>query len=303
MTISVIVLSYDSRGDLERCLESLEAQSRLAEQVVVVDNGSRDGSAALVAQRFPRLELLALDQNLGFCRANNLALERCRGEIVALLNADVELDADFLAQAAAAFERHPEVGLVCAKLLRADRRTLDSAGQYWGRDRRVRERGYGEPDRGQFERPEKVPSCCGAAALYRRAMIDAIAPAGELFDETFFAFCEDLDVGLRAARAGWSALYWPRAVAYHRRGGTQHGRPRYQLLGRPAEIRYHILKNRYLLLLKHGKPGALLRDLPFIVFTELALWGVLLLTSPGVLWRLISDPRPFRRAWAQRSDD
>jgi GT2 family glycosyltransferase len=298
--VSVVVLSYDSRADLERCLLSLAGQQRPADQVLVVDNGSRDGSAAMVAASFPQFERLELGTNLGYCRANNLALARCPGEAILFLNADVELAPDFLAQALVPFERDPKVGLVCAKLLRDDRRTLDSTGQYWARDRRVGERGYGQPDRGQFERPEPVPSCCGAAAFYRRAMIESIAPGGELFDEEFFAFFEDLDVGLRAARAGWSAVYWPRAVAYHRRGGTQSGRPRFQLLGRPPEIRYHILKNRYLLLIKHGAAGALLRDLPFILATEAALWAALLLTSPRVLWRLLSDPSPLRRAWARR---
>jgi len=298
--VSVIVLSYQSRSDLERCLASIAAQRRPAEQVVVVDNGSRDGSVAMAAERFPQFERLELPENLGYCRANNLALARCRGDLVLFLNADVELAPDFLDQALVAFEQDPKIGLVCAKLLRDDKRTLDSAGQYWGRDRRVRDRGYGQPDRGQYDRPEPVPSCCGAAALYRRAMIESIAPSGELFDEDFFAFGEDLDVALRARRAGWSALYWPRAVAYHRRGGTQTGRPRFQLLGRPPAIRYHILKNRYLLLLKHEGAGSWIRDLPFIVATDLILWGALLLTSPAVLWRLVVSPQPLLRAWAQR---
>jgi GT2 family glycosyltransferase len=300
VSVSVIVLSYESRADLERCLASLVAQRRPAEQVVVVDNGSRDGSAAMAAERFPQFERLELPRNLGYCRANNLGLARSRGELILFLNADVELAPDFLESAQLAFGTDPKIGLVCAKLLRHDRKTLDSAGQYWGRDRRVRDRGYGEADRGQYERGEPMPSCCGAAAFYRRAMIESIAPGGELFDEAFFAFGEDLDVALRARRAGWSAWYCPRAIAYHRRGGTQTGRPRFQILGRPPAIRYHILKNRYLLLLKHERAGAWIRDLPFILITDLMLWGALLLTSPGVLWRLVTSPGPFHRAWSQR---
>jgi GT2 family glycosyltransferase len=159
------------------------------------------------------------------------------------------------------------------------------------RARRPKDRGYGRPDAGQFDRDERVFGVCGAAALYRRSMLDAIAdPGPDFFNESFFAFGEDLDLAWRANRQGWRAEYRHRAVGYHARGGSATRAPRLRrwvpLLGRSPEIRFHAVKNRYLAILRNDSVAGYLGNLPFIWSRDLATLVLLLLTSPGVLLRL-----------------
>ena len=292
--VSVIVVSWNSRRFLPGCLGSVEEQTHPAVETIVVDNGSTDGSAELVAGRFPRARLLKNRDNLGFCRANNDALKHCGGVFILCLNADAVLERDFLEKALPVFGADPRVGMVSGKVSRFEPGILDSAGQLLTRARRIRDRGYGERDRGLYDEPCEVFSVCGAVALYRREMVEAVSSAGELFDETFFSFGEDMDVCWRARRAGWIARYEPSARARHFRGGSQTGERSLagrfsQMARRPHPVRAHIVKNRYLMIIKNDTPGALLRDLPFVLAWEAAQWGWLLLASPRTLphlWRM-----------------
>lgn len=291
--VSVIVVSWNSRRFLPECLASVEAQTYPAVELVVVDNGSTDGSADLVAESFPGALLIRHGDNLGFCRANNVALKRCGGVFILCLNADAALERDYLEKALPAFERDSRIGMVAGKVFRFEGRILDSAGQLLRRSRRIRDRGYGQEDRGLFDEPGEIFSVCGSVALYRRDMVEAVSEDGELFDESFFSFGEDMDVCWRAQRLGWRGWYEPRAVARHYRGGTRPGETTlsgrfFQMAGRPHHLRAHIIKNRYLMILKNDSPGAFLRDLPFILAWEALQWGWLILCSPGTLphlWR------------------
>jgi GT2 family glycosyltransferase len=199
------------------------------------------------------------------------------------------------------------VGIAGGRLLRFDGVTLDSAGQELARSRRPLDRGYGEPDRGQYGSDEEVFGACGAAALYRRAMLDAIAdPGGEIFDESFFAFYEDLDVAWRARKLGWRSVYRAAAIAHHARGGTAGGEPPPRgrsMLRRPPGLRYHIAKNRWLTILRNDTRSDYLANLPFIVGRDLAVLAALLLTSPGVVLRLLRSRSLFSSALEKRRLD
>ena len=288
--VSVIVVSWNSRRFLEDCLASVLAQTWPAIELVVVDNASGDGSAAFVKERFPSAGLVESSVNLGFCGGNNLGLRQTRGVFVLFLNADAILEPTYLQEALKPFQ-DARVGMVAGKVLRFDRRTLDTTGQLMSRSRRVKERGYDEIDRGQYEQPGDVFSVCGAVALYRRSVIDAISLDGEFFDADFFAFGEDLDAGWRARQLGWVCRYQPSAVALHFRGGTQQenkgaaGRP--QMTRRPPEIQAHIVKNRYLMMIKNEQPVSFLVHLPFILAWDLVIWAYLIIFSPAtvpILW-------------------
>jgi len=305
--VAVVVVSWNSAGYLPGCLESLNGLERPPAEVVVVDSGSTDGSADLVRSRHPEVELIDCGENVGFCRGNNLGIRATSSPFVLALNPDTLLEPGFLEQQLPAFE-NPRVGMSAGKLLRFDRETLDTAGQLLSRSRRPRDRGYGEPDRGRFEHDDEVFGVCGAAALYRREMLDSIVDPGEqYFDETFFAFGEDLDLAWRAQRLGWSAVYRHSAVGYHARGGSSGGpawtRRRGALLGRSAVIRYHVLKNRYLTILRNDTVAGYLRNLPFVLGRDLALLGLVLRTSPGVLGRLWSERAVFGGALEKRRLD
>jgi GT2 family glycosyltransferase len=299
--VSVVIVSWNSAAFLGECLASVAGQTRPVHQVVVVDNASRDGSAALARQA--GAELVQNDDNLGFCRGSNLGWARSTGDAALFLNPDVILEENYLEHALEALHQ-PGVGMVAGKLLRFDGITLDSAGQEMARSRRTVERGYDLPDHGQFDEPGPVFSVCGAAALYRRETLEDVAPEGEVFDEGFFAFHEDLDLGWRAQRLGWQGWYEPAARARHFRGSTdaerRAGSRRRRLATLPAEAAYHAVKNRYLAMIKNDAVGDVLADLPFILGREMLLWGYLLLRRPTVGWRVLRDRAGRRRAWECR---
>jgi GT2 family glycosyltransferase len=303
--VSVIVVSWNSRDFLPGCLASVREQSHPAVEVIVVDNASSDGSPALAREHHPSALVIENTQNLGFCAVNNIGLKRARGAYILFLNADATLEPRYLEEALRAFPADRRTGMVAGKVLRFDHHTLDTTGQILTRSRRVRERGYGEPDRGQYDRPGEVFSVCGAVALVSREMVESVSLDGEFFDEDFFAFYEDLDAGWRAQRLGWRCAYVPSAVARHFRGGTQDARRdgparRREMTRRPPVIQAHIVKNRYLAMIKNDSPAAFLRDLPFILFWDALLWGWLALRSPATLVLLWRQRHLLGRAFAKR---
>jgi len=305
--VAAVIVTRNSAKFLEGCLGSLRALRRPPAEIVLVDNGSEDGTPEIARRLLPGGEVLECRRNLGFCKANNLGIARTRSPYVLVLNPDTRLRSDFLEELLRAFE-NPRVGLAAGKLLRFDEQTLDSAGQDLGRSRQPRDRGFGERDQGQYDRDEEVFGVCGAAALYRRAMIESIADAPSApFDEAFFAFYEDLDVAWRARRFGWKAAYRHRALGFHFRGGTSRGwdpaRRFTALLRRGAEVRYHILKNRYLVILRNDSVGGYVRNLPFILARDVATLGITVLLSPGVLARLWRTRELFREALRKRRLD
>jgi GT2 family glycosyltransferase len=304
--VAVVVVAWNADTWLTTCLESVAALRRPPAEIVVVDNASIDGSAARVEREFPQVDLVRAHRNLGFCAANNLGIGRTRSPFVLLLNPDTRLDPEFLEELLPAFADEG-VGIACGKLKRFDGRTLDSCGQLLGRSRRPVDRGYGRPDHRQFDEDDEVFGACSAAAVYRRGMLDAIAdPGGEVFDETFFAFFEDLDVAWRARRLGWRAVYRHRAVGFHARSASMQDRAwlrrRAALLGRSPEVRWHIVKNRWLTVLRNDSCVAYLRDLPFIWSRDVALLLVLG-SRPSALFRLWRERRIFTDARSKRRID
>jgi GT2 family glycosyltransferase len=191
----------------------------------VVDNGSSDGSAEMARSEFG-VRVIANAANLGFCAANNQAFAAAQGAFIALLNNDAEAAPDFLANLRQAFDAAPDIGMAAAKVLvwedsggadRIDRIDhIDKAGHLIYPDGQNRGRGTGEIDQGQYGRVAECLWPDGSAAMYRKAMLDEIGG----FDEDFFMFADDAELGLRARIAGWSCLYMPGAVARHHRGGS-----------------------------------------------------------------------------------
>lgn len=305
--VAVVIVTRNSARFVADCLASLRGLERRPAEIVVVDNDSRDGTPNIVRSHSPEALVLQTGGNLGFCRANNQGIARTSSPFVLVLNPDTKLDRGFLEELLAAFD-DPRVGIACGKLLRFDGRTIDSAGQSLGRSRQPVDRGYGTVDRGAFDRDGEVFGACAAAALYRRATIDDVAdPGGEFFDPAFFAYYEDLDVAWRARRRGWTAAYRHRAVGRHHRGGSvaDPGASRRfrAFLARDPELRFHLVKNRYLAILRNDRPLDFVRDLPFVLARDLATLVVLTATSPGVLGRLWRERAVFRQALRLRRLD
>ncbi|MFB3828702.1 MAG: glycosyltransferase family 2 protein [Bryobacteraceae bacterium] len=213
--ISVIVVNWNRRELLRACLRSLERQDA-AHEVIVVDNGSSDGSADTAEREF-KARVIHNAENRGFCAANNQGIREARGDLIALLNNDAEAEPGWLSALARAFEGRPEVGMAASKiLLYEDPRRIDKAGHLIYPDGQNRGRGTGVLDDGRFDSMEEVLWPDGCAAMYRRVMLDEIGG----FDEDFFAYGDDAELGMRARIAGWKCLYAPDAVVRHHRGST-----------------------------------------------------------------------------------
>lgn len=209
--VSVLVVTWNGRALLERCLPALAAQTLDDREVVVVDNGSGDGTAGAVPELCPGAVVVRSRANLGFARGNNLGLTRCRGRYVALLNNDCVAEPDWLARAVDAAEASG-AGMVATRQLRADRLdTIDSAGIALDRAAIAWDRGGGQPaDRAMADMsPLFGPS--GGAALYRRELLEDVGP----FDGELEMYYEDVDLAWRARLRGWRCAEAAEARALH----------------------------------------------------------------------------------------
>ncbi|MBU6428804.1 MAG: glycosyltransferase family 2 protein, partial [Cyanobacteria bacterium REEB65] len=226
-------------------------------------NGATDDSADRLAEAFPAATILRNAENLGFAVGCNQAIAASSSEYVLLLNHDVRLQPDYIATLVVALEADPAAGWAAGKLLRPDQAgetaVIDSAGEVIKRNRRVINRGEEEPDVGQYDDPCEIFGVSAAAAMYRRQMLEQVAPEGHVFDPDFFAYIEDSDLNWRCRNAGWRCWYVPAAVGWHGRGHAT---------TKALKIRRHAYANRYLMIAKNDTAANFLRDLPEIALYE-----------------------------------
>ncbi len=203
---------------LEECLESLRQQTFRDFEIVVVDNASNDGTRELLEERKGAgVRVIANTANLGFCKANNQGIRAARGEFIALLNNDAAAEPGWLAALIEAVEARPGAGMAASKIVAYDDpQIIDKTGHLIYFDGQNCGRGAGEKDCGRYDNLLDTAWPDGCAALYRRAMLDRIGA----FDEDFFAYADDAELGLRARIAGWTAVFAPAAVVRHRRGSS-----------------------------------------------------------------------------------
>lgn len=257
---AVVIPTWNGRDWLTGCLDSVQAQTLRPSEVLVVDNGSNDGSLALLAERYPDVRAIELGRNTGFAFAANRGVREVGGETVALVNTDVVLEPDWLERMARALANRPDAASVASKMVDLrDPGVLYDAGDFLRRDGACEQRGRFEPDDGRFDRPGEAFSACAGAALYRR---EPFLGAGG-FDERFFAYLEDVDLGLRLRLAGWSCLYEP-AVSRHAGGGTS------RKLARPLES---WVERNTLLLVARAFPA---RWAPYVAYRQAGwMWHAL----------------------------
>ena len=242
--VAAVMISWNGGADLVAALGSLRQQTLPPAEVLVVDNGSVDGSAEWLAGQ-PGVRLVRNPRNLGFAVAANQGIAATTSALVLLLNQDVVLDPTFLEMAARRITAHPGAGSVAPRLRRGG--GLDSTGHQLHSSLWVSNRGQGEPDDGRYAQAEEVFGVSAAAVLYRREMLEDVALDGEVFCARFFAYLEDVDLDFRARWRGWSCWYEPGATASHLRGGSG--------LHRTAAIERHVLANRFLLLERVAPPS------------------------------------------------
>ncbi len=259
--ISVIIVNWNRRELLRASLESLRRQTAAGFETIVVDNGSSDGSVDMAEREFG-CRVIRNAENRGFCAANNQGIAAARGDFVALLNNDAEAETGWLAALRSAFDERPEIGMAASKIVVwEDPKRIDKAGHLIYPDGQNRGRGTGAIDNGQFDRIEECLWPDGCAAMYRKRMLDEIGG----FDEDFFAYADDAELGLRARIAGWRCLYVPDAVVRHHRGAT---------LGLGSARRLVLIERNRVLLAAKLFPWSLLWLNPFYYAARLVSGGL-----------------------------
>lgn len=287
---AVIVANWNGLEHLRICVPAVLAQDYPHFQVVVVDNGSTDGSVAWLRSEFPQVRLICNDGNYGFARATNQGVRATTGGYAAALNNDTRPEPGWLTEMVDAMEMGEKVGMVASQIRLAHRPDLmDSAGIEvdvlgiaWNRH-------FGRPVAQETAEVVEVFGPCGAAALYRREMLDEVG----LFDERYFAYYEDVELAWRARRAGWRCLYAPNARVLHLHSAT----------GRQGSAfkAYHLSRNRVWTFIQHYPTRRFLIWWPLIFLFDTASWmWPLFKGRSDALRGHIDALRQVRQRWHER---
>lgn len=269
--VSVVVPNWNGKALLDIPLRGLVAQTCRPLEIIVVDNGSTDGSVDYLSANWPAVTVVRLPVNLGFGGGVNAGIAVATGAYVALLNTDIEVPPGWLECLVQIVEADDQVAAVAGKFLDFDDRTLiQECGTEFAWDGTVRQIGRGERDVGQYVCAQDVFAVCAGAALYRRTVIDLVGT----FDEAFFAYLEDVDWCFRAWRAGFRSVFTPDAHVFHMRSTTT----RAHML----PLRRLNTRNGALLVLKCYPREAFARHWPLVVRRQVRLFA-----------------RAARRGWAR----
>lgn len=254
MEVSVIIPNFNGLAYLEGVLSGLERQSMKNFEVILVDNGSTDGSCAFVAAQYSWVHIIELSENFGFSRAVNEGIKAARAPYVLLLNNDTEVEPDFLKEMTEGLQRHKKAFSCQAKMIQFhDREKMDDGGNYYCALGWAFAGGKGKAAE-RYDKEKKIFSSCAGAAIYRKKIFEKIG----YFDDEHFAYLEDLDVGYRARIYGYENWYIPGAVVYHVGSGTSGSRYN------QFKIRYSSRNNIYMIY-KNMPFLQIILNLPFLL--------------------------------------
>ena len=292
MKASIIIPCWNGMSFLPACLEAVQAQVPQTDEVIVVDDASADGSADYVAETFPHYRLIRNPRNLGFPGSGNAGLRVSSGDVLILLNQDAIVQPGWIGAIKQAFDLQ-QVGIVGCKILYPDGRTIQHAG---GRLNPVTlegfHTGFGELDNGQYDTPGEVDFVTGAALALRRTLYQRIGGLDEQFSPGYY---EDVDLCLRATRAGYAVMYWPSAVVHHLESGSF--RSTLQVYGQS----YIVYRSRIRYLFKHSTTDEILEGfLPSMMdrlknASQEELHGLALsCVDAMMLWPTAENSQPFQ---------
>ncbi len=272
----MVIVNWNGKHLLGECLDSLRDQTVQDFEIILVDNGSHDGSPEYVQEQYQEVRLVTLQKNCGFAGGNNAGIRMASGTYIALLNNDTKVDPDWLRNLLQEAEAGPSaVGMWASKILSYDKPDIiDNVGLLLYLDGLARGKGRLEKDRGQYDRAGEAFFPSGCAALYRREMLDEIG----LFDEEFFAYADDVDLGLRARLAGWQCIYVPSAKVYHRYSASSSAYSPFKA--------FLVERNRIWVLLKYY-PMEMILISPFGTMVRLLVHLYAALTGRGASGRFI----------------
>jgi len=275
--VSVIIPNWNGKDFIEGCLRSLRTQTFQDLEIIMVDNGSSDGSIELVKGSFPEVKVISLACNKGFSGAVNEGIRKTKGEFIALLNNDTVADSRWVEQLVKGIHSSKEIGCCASRILCSMGMTIDTAGDTYTRYGVAIKRGH-DVETKRFLQEELVFGACGGAALYRRSMLDEVGS----FDEDFFCVYEDVDMSFRAQLMGFKCLYVPTAIVTHYVGGTAGTKNDFTL--------YYGQRNMELVFLKNMPLPLLVKYLPsHMVYVVLAFLYYLLKNQGGIYLRSKMD--------------
>lgn len=305
ISISYVIVTGGLKDYLWDLLNSLKGQKVSFEsETIVVSNSLDTDFNRRIAQVCPEAKVFLNGRNMFYCESLNKGIRASKGDFILCLNDDVILEKSFVEEALKGFSVDKKVGMVSGKIMRSDKRTIDSTGLFLTLWRTARERGYGSPDKGNFEKREYIYGVNGAVAFYRRQMLEQVKVCGEYFDRDFHIFYEDLDIAWRAQNLGWRGYYIPEALAYHVRGATvrrQEGiGKKYARAYLSPELHMDLVKNRYLAIVKNEYFISFLFCLPFIVFYDICVFGYTLIFRPHLFKKIIAARVPLKEAIQKR---
>ena len=276
--VSVIVLNWNGKSLIEDCLNSLIKQIYKRTEIILVDNGSTDGSVELIKSKFrDRVKLIENEKNLGFSGGNNRGIRASRGDYILLLNNDAVADEKWIEELIKVVEKDNRIGMCASKVLSYENKDIiDNVGHLIYRDGLNRGKGRLEKDRGQYDNREEVFFPSGCAALYRKKMLDEIG----LFDEDFFAYGDDTDIGIKGRLAGWRCIYVPSAVVFHRYSGSSSAYSRLKA--------FYVERNRVWIAVKYF-PLKMLLVSPFYTFIRFLFQAYGALTRKGASGKFVEE--------------
>lgn len=288
-SISVVIVNWNSKNDLERCLTSLSLQTDLQFEIVVVDNGSVDGSVEMVRRICPQAIIVEAGENLGFAEGSNRGILASSGDWVFTLNNDTIVDVGLVAIAKTVIaDVDADVGMIQAKMVFLhDPSIINSTGVVLTKNGTPVDRDFECVDDGA-QRRDDVFCVCAGAALYRRKMLDTIRLEAGFFDRHYFMYYEDVDLGWRARLAGWKAHYVADMVVQHVFHGSSKRKSRWF-------VSEHCRKNRTRSLIKNASLGYFISVLPKTIFDTMWLLVALKSNGPGVLLKIFRQSIKTRR--------
>ena len=274
---SIVILTFNSIRFIEDCLNSIFSQTYSDIEVIVVDNGSQDGTVELIKKKFLKIILVENNKNLGACMARNIGIKKTSGEWVLTLDCDVVLKNDFLEKIVGfAGASEQTMGMFQPKILQWDKETIFSCGVHLSNFRRFHDIGRGARDDGRFNKGGEIFGACSAAALYKRDLLEDIKDVNGYFDKRFFFLVEDVDLAWRAQKKGWKAMFFPEAICYHSGNSSNCNRKLRQ---------YLCFRNRYWSISKNERFGNYCKKILPLLFYD----------APRSIYMVFSNPYMLKR--------
>jgi len=303
--ITVIIIHWGESNLLNSCIKSVIGQFHSNLEIVIINNSGRLIDKSILGS-LPGV-VINNKENSFYSESLNQGIRMSKAEFVLALNNDVLLDKNFIYECLSVAKINSRIGMVSGKILNSEGKRIDSTGQFLGKNRKPIERGYMKPDIGQFNKACYIFGVGGMAAFYRKKMLNEIKIDKDYFDSNYKMFYEDLDLNWRARRFGWNAYYTPYAIAYHKRGSSAKIRKKESGLMNKfyfpcldSNLRFHVIKNRYMTIIKNEKLSDFMFNLFWILSYDLILWAFVLFNDPKLIIKLFVNIKYLKIAFKER---